>query len=64
MLLDMFHMDSATHSRDLVYVFGIVEQIWVLAKKLFVALEVNSINLHFQHNIMVKLVFQTMQLSA
>lgn len=59
MLLDMLHMDSATHSRDLIYVFSIVEQIWVLAKELLVALEVNSINLYFQHKFMVRLVLQT-----
>lgn len=43
--LDMLHIDSATHAWNLEYVFSIVQQAWVLAKELFIALEVDCINL-------------------
>lgn len=46
MALDMLHIDSASHARDLIYVFGIIEQIRILSKQFLVALEVNSINLY------------------
>lgn len=45
-LLYVFHVDRAAHAWDLVYVFGVIEQIRIFTQKLFVALEMNSINLH------------------
>lgn len=44
--LDMFHVDSGTHARDLEDIFSVIEQIRVFPEKLLVALEMNGINLH------------------
>jgi len=46
MILDVVHFHSAAHAANLVYVFDVVEQIWVFSYKLLVAFEVNSIYLY------------------
>jgi hypothetical protein len=45
MPLNMLHVNSATHARNLEDVFGVVEHIRVISEQLFVAFEVNCINL-------------------
>jgi hypothetical protein len=44
-LPDVFHVDGAADAGDLVYVLGVVEQVWVLPQQLLVALEVNGVDL-------------------
>lgn len=53
MLLDMFHMNRATYSFSLVYIFGVIEQIWILSQQFLVAFEVNCINLNLESKIMI-----------
>lgn len=48
MLLYMFHMNRAAYPFGLVYVFGVIEQIWILSQQFLVAFEVNCINLNFK----------------
>ena len=46
MPLDVFHVDCATHARNLEYVFGVIKQVWELTQQFLVTLEVNGVNLH------------------
>ena len=39
MLLDVVHVDRVWHTRQLVNILGVVEEVWVLANETFVALE-------------------------
>ena len=45
MLLDVLHIDCAAHSRELIDVFRVVEKIRILTQELFVALEMNRVDL-------------------
>jgi hypothetical protein len=39
------HVNRAANARNLVYVLGVIEQIWVFPDELLVAFEVNRVNL-------------------
>ena len=45
MPLDVRHVDRAAHSRNLVDVFRVIEQVRVLAQQFLVAFEMNCIDL-------------------
>lgn len=47
MLFYMEHVDSVCHSGDLENVLCIVKEVLVLAQKFLIALEINSVHLHF-----------------
>lgn len=49
MLLYVCHIHRAAHAGNLVYVFGVIEQIWIFTQVFFVALEMNSIDLWKSH---------------
>lgn len=57
MPLDVFHVNCAPHARYLENIFRVIEQIWVFAQQLFVAFEVNSINL-FKHRQTIRVVLR------
>ena len=46
MVLDVLHVHGFSYPGELVYIFGVVEQVWVLTYELLVAFEVNHIHLH------------------
>jgi len=49
-LLYVIHVDRAAHAWNLVYVFGVIKQIWIFTQELLVALEMNSIDLQYHNN--------------
>jgi len=51
MLLDVIHVNRATHTGDLENVFRVVEQIRILPYEFLVAFEVDCINLDQRFNI-------------